>query len=301
MNGSSKSLGCSATGYARSREPADEVSGGTQAVWSGAARVSCDGSVSTDLPDRPQAEMSSDDDTGFANWTTRPTFADAQVLVLDEDPNIHHKVSDLLTPLGMIVTEFSSPEALLSYVPPVVSACLILNSHLTSMTGLDVQLQLRDANVVIPTVFMVRPNDIRTAVRAVQGGAVDVVTKPLVECALFDALTLAFAHGAERRRVDLASSNSMQRYRSLTPREKEVMVCVTEGMMNKNIACELGISEITVKMHRRQVMRKTGAATVCELVRLADMLGIAKSTGERALVSLDALASRRQREPRLLA
>jgi FixJ family two-component response regulator len=165
----------------------------------------------------------------------------------------------------------SAPEFLQSKLPDVPS-CLILDIRLPRLSGLDFQVDLAEAGIHIPIIFMTGHGDIPMTVRAMKAGAVDFLTKPFRDQDMLDAVTAAIERDRQRRAVDGEISEMRERFATLSPREQQVMLLVTAGKMNKQVASDLGISEITVKIHRGAVMRKMGAKTLADLVRMADLI-----------------------------
>jgi FixJ family two-component response regulator len=195
------------------------------------------------------------------------------VYVVDDDAGVRDSLSSLLRSVGMDVVCFPSiPEFLRAPLPEVCS-CLLLDVRLQGTSGLDLQDQLNRDGVALPVVFMTGFGDIPMTVRAMKGGAVDFLAKPFREQDLLDAVQQAL----ERDRARRARSDSLRgleaRYATLTPREREVMGLAVRGLMNKQIAGEIGTSEITVKIHRGNAMRKMEARTFADLVRMAEALG----------------------------
>lgn len=154
------------------------------------------------------------------------------------------------------------------------AACLVLDIRLPGVSGLDFQAELAKANIHIPVIFITGHGDIPMTVRAMKAGAVEFLTKPFRDQDLLDAVQAALERDRARHAQDKAVYEVRSRYQELTPREQEVIGFVTAGLMNKQIAAELGVSEITVKVHRGNVMKKMGARSLADLVRMADALGI---------------------------
>lgn len=195
------------------------------------------------------------------------------VYVVDDDDTIRAAVASLLQRAGLSVQCFASASAFLGRPPSSMPACLILELHLPEGSGLDVQRELVDRDP-IPIVFLTRHADIRTSVRAMKAGAVEFLTKPFRDVDLIVAVqqALAQARADWRRQKSLAILQA--RWAALTPRERQVLCLVVTGMLNKQVASALGISVVTVKGHRRQVMEKLRANSVADLVRMAGMLGL---------------------------
>ena len=196
------------------------------------------------------------------------------VFVVDDDVSIREALSSLFRSIGLWVEVFVSPMDFLQTPKPDIPSCLVLDVRLPGLSGLDFQTQLAKSNIHIPIVFMTGHGDIPMTVKAMKAGAVEFLTKPFRDQDMLDAVQLAFTHDKARRENDKAASNLKVGFESLTGREREIMALVTAGLMNKQVAAEIGVSEITVKFHRGNVMRKMGARTLAELVRMADVLGM---------------------------
>lgn len=198
------------------------------------------------------------------------------VFVVDDDRRICEALSDLLSTFDLCAVTFGSASEYLAYPKPDVPACLILDVELPDVSGLDLQSQIQQGNHP-QVVFVTGRGDIPSSVRAMKAGAVDFLTKPFVEADLIRAVHAAIAQdrAVRRKRADLAELN--QRLASLTPREREVLPLVVSGLLNKQAAAELGISEITIQIHRSNVMHKMRAGSFAELVRMAETMGIPMS------------------------
>ena len=199
---------------------------------------------------------------------------DPVVFVVDDDASLRHALTNLLRSVGLRVETFGSAREFLAGPRPDAPGCLVLDVRLPGLSGLDLQHELAAAQIDLPIIFMTGYGDIPMTVRAMKAGAVEFLTKPFRDQDLLDAIQQALERDrvAWHRRVALAALR--QRYNRLTPREREVMRLVVAGLLNKQIAAELGTSEIMVKVHRGQVMRKMQAASVAELVRMAAQLRI---------------------------
>jgi FixJ family two-component response regulator len=180
----------------------------------------------------------------------------------------------LLQSVGLRVEVFGSAAELLQCSLPNVPSCLILDIRLPGVSGLDFQADLAEADIHIPIIFMTGHGDIPMSVKAMKAGAADFLTKPFRDQDMLDAVTAALARDRKRREDDKAVSDLRVLFESLTPREREVMALVTVGLMNKQVAAELNLSEITVKIHRGHVMRKMKARSLADLVRMAEILEI---------------------------
>jgi FixJ family two-component response regulator len=157
---------------------------------------------------------------------------------------------------------------------PDIAGCLVLDVRLPGLSGLDFQNELAKANVRIPIIFMTGHGDIPMTVRAMKGGAIDFLTKPFRDQDMLDAVGAAIKRDQERREADKVAAHLQALLETLTPREREILASVSSGLMNKQIAAELGLAEITVKIHRGRIMKKMGARSLADLVRKAEMLGI---------------------------
>ena len=199
------------------------------------------------------------------------------VIIIDDDELVRDALADLLRSIGLQTKQFASVPEFLKWKLPDGPSCLVLDVRLPGLSGLDFQSELNKANVQIPIVFMTGHGDIPMSVRAMKGGAVDFLSKPFRDQDMLNAVQTGLEH--DRKRRQSASDNLQLKiaFDSLTAREQEIMGFVADGLMNKQIAAEIGVSEVTVKFHRGNVMRKLGAKSVAELVRMADTLGIRRS------------------------
>jgi FixJ family two-component response regulator len=213
--------------------------------------------------------------------TTLPTLpsdlaggGEPVVLVIDDDIAIRESLASLFQSVGLRVEVFDSAPALLQSSLPNAPSCLVLDIRLPGISGLDFQVDLDKAGIRIPIIFMTGHGDIPMSVQAMKAGAIDFLTKPLRPQEMIHAVTRALAADQKRRADEKTVSDLRLLYEALTPRERDVLALVTAGMMNKLIAQELGISEITVKVHRSHVMRKMRTRSLADLARIADTLGI---------------------------
>ena len=203
------------------------------------------------------------------------TEAPATIIVIDDDPEIREALGSLLRSVGFAVNLLASVGDFLRSERPDGPTCLVLDVRLPGQSGLDFQLELSRENIQLPIVFITGHGDIPMSVQAMKGGAVEFLTKPFRDQDLLDAVNVGLA----RDRVWLENEKTLAtvraRFDSLTPREREVMALVVTGRPNKQIAGDLGVSEITVKVHRSQVMQKMGTRSLPELARMADKLMLA--------------------------
>ena len=198
----------------------------------------------------------------------------AVVFVVDDDASLREALKSLFRSVGLRAELFSSALEFLQSKHPDIASCLVLDVRLPGLSGLDFQAELARANIRVPIVFITGHGDIPMTVRAMKAGAVEFLTKPFRDQDLLDAVRVGLERDRARRENEGAASKLRAQFESLTPREQEVIAFVTAGLMNKQIAAEIGVSEVTVKVHRGNVMRQMGARSLADLVRMADILGI---------------------------
>ena len=197
------------------------------------------------------------------------------VVIVDDEAAIREALDSLFRSIGLRTLSFASPAELLQAAAPDGPGCLILDVRLPGISGLDLQDQLARHGIALPIVFMTGHGDIPMSVRAMKAGAVDFLPKPFRDQDMLDAVAAAIERDTQRRAEASALDEVRARYATLTPREREVMAHVASGLMNKQVAGLIGLSEITVKIHRGNVMRKMGVRTLADLVRQAQALGVA--------------------------
>jgi RNA polymerase sigma factor (sigma-70 family) len=195
---------------------------------------------------------------------------DATVLLVDDDADFRDSLTALLSSVGLNVKSFGSIVELLDSSLPDVVSCLVLDVRLPRLSGLDFQAELAKANNTIPIILMTGYGDVPMSVKAMKLGAVDFLIKPFRDQDLLDAVTVALERDRKRREADRQLAELKSRINNLTPREREVMTLVVRGLMNKQIAGRLGVSEGTVKFHRGRVMEKLGVRSVADLVKMAE-------------------------------
>jgi FixJ family two-component response regulator len=196
------------------------------------------------------------------------------VFVIDDDAPLRESLSSLFKSVGLNVRAFTSALEFVKNKPPNFPSCLVLDVRLPGLSGLDFQSDLAKANIHVPIIFMTGHGDIPMSVRAMKAGAVEFLTKPFRDQDMLDAVQVALERDRNRLESEKVSSKLKASFESLTPREQQIMGFVTTGLMNKQIAAEVGVSEITVKVHRGNVMRKMGAKSLAELVHMADAMSI---------------------------
>jgi FixJ family two-component response regulator len=199
------------------------------------------------------------------------------VFVIDDDDSIRTGLARLLKSVGLQTEMFGSAPEFLKRKLPDVPSCLVLDIRLPGQSGLDFQSELAKSDIHIPIIFMTGHGDIPMTVQAMKAGAIDFLAKPFRDQEMLDAVAKAVERDRKRREDEKAIAGLKARYESLTPREQELLTLVTSGLMNKQIAAEIGIAEITVKIHRGHIMRKMGARSLADLVRMTETLGIRRT------------------------
>ena len=198
------------------------------------------------------------------------------VLVVDDDASVRRALTNLFESIGLKVEVFASAPEMLESKLPDVASCLVLDIRLPGLSGLDFQTELAKANIHIPIIFMTGHGDIPMSVRAMKSGAVDFLTKPFRDQDMLDAVVTAIERDRKRREADKVVADLQALLETLTPREREVLAWVSSGRLNKQIAAELGLAEITVKIHRGRIMKKMGARSLADLLRKAETLGVGR-------------------------
>ena len=216
--------------------------------------------------------------------TQRPKSASAMtdnggptVLVVEDDESVRRALSNLFQTVGLEVLLFGSASDMLQSKLPATASCLVLDVRLPGLSGLDFQTELAKANVHIPIIFMSGHGDIPMTVKAMKGGAVDFLAKPFRDQDMLDAVGAAIERDRKRREAEKIVADLRARFETLTSREREIFAFVSYGLMSKQIAAELGLAEITVKIHRGHITRKMGAKSLAELIRQAEALGISRA------------------------
>jgi FixJ family two-component response regulator len=206
-----------------------------------------------------------------------PQQPQSVVFVVDDDPSVRQALARLFRSVSLQVEAFGSTPELLQHKLPDVPSCLVLDVRLPGLSGLDFQTELAKAGIGLPIIFMTGHGDIPMSVKAMRAGAVDFLTKPFRDQDMLDAVGRAIEHDRKRRYSEKAVIDVRALFEALTAREREIMALVTTGLMNKQVAAEVGLSLVTVKIHRGHVMKKMRAKSLADLVRMADILGIRRA------------------------
>jgi len=200
------------------------------------------------------------------------------VYVIDDDASMRESLRSLFGSVGLRVEAFGSAPEFLERKLPDAAVCLVVDVRLPGMSGLDFQTELSRANIDVPIIFITGHGDIAMTVKAMKAGAVEFLAKPFRDQDLLDAVKLALEKDEAKRKTRKSIAAVRSLFESLTPREQEVIGLVAVGLMNKQVAAEMGVSEITVKVHRGNAMRKMNAKSLADLIRMVDMLGIRRTT-----------------------
>lgn len=201
------------------------------------------------------------------------------VFVVDDDPSVRSAIERLIGTVGLQVQLFGSAQEFLASKRSNVPSCLVLDMRLSGMSGLALQRQLAEADVQIPIIFITSHRDVQMTVRAMKAGAVEFLTKPFHDQDLLDAIYLAIEKDRARRQQDSEIAVLRERFQSLSPREREVVVMVVSGMLNKQIAAQIGSAENTVKVHRSRAMEKMKANSLADLVKMIERLQVSSGKG----------------------
>jgi FixJ family two-component response regulator len=210
----------------------------------------------------------------FANRQQLMNVSNASVFVIDDDASVRESLASLIRSIGLNVRTFTSAQEFLRAERLDQPSCLVLDVRLPETSGLDFQRELAAADIRIPIIFITGYPDVPAAVRAIKAGAVEFLTKPVREQELLDGIQLALKRDRDRRREEAEIAILRECLQSLTPREQQILPLLVSGLLNKQIAAEIGTSEAAVKVHRGHLMRKMGAKSIAELVRMAEKLGI---------------------------
>jgi FixJ family two-component response regulator len=207
-----------------------------------------------------------------------PTAGESPIVyIVDDDALVRDALSRLFRSVGLQAHLFGSAQDLLQSKLAENASCLVLDVRLPGVSGLDFQSELAKANIHMPIIFMTGHGDIPMSVRAMKAGAIDFLAKPFRDQDMLDAVAMALDRDRKRRETERTKSDLRTRFEALTPREREVMVLVTAGLMNKQVAADTNLAEITVKIHRGHVMKKMAARSLADLVRMAEILEIRSS------------------------
>ncbi|MTV19074.1 MULTISPECIES: response regulator transcription factor [Bradyrhizobium] len=207
--------------------------------------------------------------------------ANAIVFIVEDDVSMRRSLTNLFQSVGLDVVAFGSAREMLQSKLPDVVSCLVLDVRLPGLSGLEFQTELAKSNIHIPIIFITGHGDIPMSVRAMKGGAVDFLTKPFRDQELLDAVIAATERDRKRREAEQTVANLKSLFETLSPREQAVMKLVATGLMNKQIAAELGLAEITVKIYRGHVMKKMRARSLADLIRMTETLGLRANRPEQ--------------------
>jgi len=207
--------------------------------------------------------------------SSQPSSAgESIVFVVEDDASMRRALSNLFESVGLQVEMFGAASEMLQSKLPDVASCLVLDVRLPGLSGLEFQTELAKANIHIPIIFMTGHGDIQMTVRAMKEGAFDFLTKPFRDQDMLDAVVKAIERDRERRGADRIVRDLQTLFDTLSTRERQILALVSSGLMNKQIAAELGLAEITVKIHRGHLMKKMGARSLADLLRKAETLGV---------------------------
>jgi FixJ family two-component response regulator len=209
----------------------------------------------------------------------QPSADDPIVLIVDDDPSMRRALTNLFQSVGLRVEAFGSAAEIMEVKPPVVPSCLVLDIRLPGSSGFDLQADLAKANIHTPIIFITGHGDIPMTVRAMKSGAIDFLTKPVRDQDMLDAVQAAIERDRRRRDAEKSVAGVRSRFEGLTPRQRDILALIASGLMNKQVAAELGLAEITVKIYRGKIMRKMGAKSLADLVRMTETLGVPRARG----------------------
>ena len=226
------------------------------------------------MTDRPKSGGGAAPDKESVTQADERPAGEPMVFVIDDDISMRRALVNLFESVGLKVEALGSAAELMKTRLPEVASCLVLDIRLPGLSGLDLQAELARANIHIPIIFITGHGDIPMTVRAMKGGAVDFLTKPFRDQDLLDSVRTAIERDRRRREVEKTVSSLQALFETLSPREREVLAFVASGLMNKQIAAELGLAEITVKIYRGHIMKKMQAKSLAELIRITETLGI---------------------------